>query len=478
MSRIIFIEPKPPNYHIFSKYMTPRLGTFILGNLMKQRGWEVEVFVEDLGEVDWKRIPSADLLGISSITSTAPRAYKIADKAREMGIPVIMGGPHPTFLTDEAMQHADFVIRGEGEYSLMAFIDAWEKDHNFSKVPSLSYKIGEKIIHNPIEHTAPELDPLPFPDFSLYRGKKELTSKGSVIPIQTSRGCPFHCSFCSVTPMFGKRYRFRSVENIIQELRQYKEGNHSIFFYDDNFAARPQQTKDLLRAMIKENFQFEWSAQVRTDVAKDIEMVKLMKEAGCGTVFIGFESINPKSLEELHKSQKVEDIVQAIKILHRHHIHIHGMFILGTDQDNWQSVKKTVRFARKHRLTSVQFMILTPLPGSELYYSLIKENRILFSDWSLYDAHHVVFKPQNFSEAQLQAAQIYGHKKFYSWPERIKKLIIGNIRGFFINLYAHHLNRIWKKKNKTFLKVLAFLKHHRNTNVDITIDYREKVTVP
>jgi radical SAM superfamily enzyme YgiQ (UPF0313 family) len=476
MSKIVFIEPKPPNFHIFSKFMSPRLGTFILGNLMKQRGWEVEIYVEDMGQIDWDRLPSADMVGISSITSTAPRAYKIADKVREMRIPVIMGGPHPTFLTEEALRHADFVIRGEGEHPLMAFIDAWEKTGDFSTVPALSYKQDGNVIHNPTMEVTPDMDNIPFPDFSLFKGKNKILAQGSVVPIQTSRGCPFHCSFCAVTPMFGKRYRFRSVENILQELRQYQEGNHFIFFYDDNFAARPQHTKELLKAIIREKLRFRWSAQVRVDVAKDLELVELMKKAGCHTVFIGFESINPDSLNEIKKSQGIDDIVRAIKVLRKHHIHIHGMFILGLDHDNWETVKKTVRFAKKHRLTSVQFMIMTPLPGSELYYSLKRENRILFKDWSLYDAHHVVFKPINFSEARLQKAQIYGHKKFYSWLERMRKLVVGNVTGFFINLYAHHLNRIWKKKNKTFLKVLKLLKPNRSA--DITIDYREKIILP
>jgi radical SAM superfamily enzyme YgiQ (UPF0313 family) len=476
MNKIVFIEPKPPNFHIFTKFMTPRLGTFILGKLMKQRGWEVEVYIEDMGQMDWSRIPSAHLVGISSITSTAPRAYKIADKVREMGIPVIMGGAHPTFLTEEALGHADFVIRGEGEDPLMAFIDAWEKTGDFAAVPALSYKKNGNVIHNPTMKVSPDLDNIPFPDFSLFKGKNKILAQGSVVPIQTSRGCPFHCSFCAVTPMFGKRYRFRSIENVLRELRQYREGNHFIFFYDDNFAANPKHTKELLTAMIEEKLAFKWSTQVRVDAAKDPELIKMMKKAGCHTVFIGFESVNPESLHELKKSQEVEDIVRAIKIFRKHHIHIHGMFMLGLDQDNWKTVKKTVRFAKKHRLTSGQFMIMTPLPGSELYYSLIKENRILFKDWSLYDAHHVVFRPVNFSEARLQKAQIYSHKKFYSWLQQMRKLVVGNVTGFFINLYARHLNRLWKKKNKTFLKVLKLLKPNRSA--DITIDYREKIILP
>lgn len=475
MRKMVFVEPKPPNLHIFSKFKSPRLGLFILGSMMKKRGWDVEVFIEDIEKLNWDSIRSADMVGISSITSTAPRAYKIADKVRNLGIPVIMGGAHPTFLTDEALEHADFVIRGEGEKPLTAFMDAWENGKDYSSVPNLSYKTSGKTVHNPMGHFVTELDSIPFPDFSLLKGKNEITAEGKTIPIQTSRGCPFDCSFCSVTQMFGRKYRFRSVENIIEELRQYKDGKHFLFFNDDNFAANSKHTKELLHAMIREEFTFKWSTQVRVEVAKDAELIKLMKKAGCHTVFIGFESVNPESLKEVNKHQKVEDIVRAIKTFRKNGIHIHGMFILGLDHDNWKTMKQTVRFALKAQLTSVQFLILTPFPGTELYKQNVSENRILFDDWSLFDGHHVVFKPTNFSVFELQLAQIYSHKKFYSNLERIRKLIKGNITGFIINFYAQHLNRIWKKKNKVFLKVLELLKP--NINADIVIIYREKITL-
>jgi radical SAM superfamily enzyme YgiQ (UPF0313 family) len=476
MSKIMFIEPQPPNLHYFSKFMTPRLGIFILGSIMKKRGWEVELFIEEVEKLDWNRIKSADIVGISSITSTAPRAYKIADKVRDMGIPVIMGGVHPTFLTEEALEHSDFVIRGEGEDPLIAFIDTWEKKGDFSSVPNLSYKNNDKIVHNPVGTPIKDLDNIPSPDFSLFKGKNKKTLRGkTIISIQTSRGCPFQCSFCSVAAMFGRKYRFRSVENIIRELRKYKSEENFVFFYDDNFGANPGQTKELLNEMIREKFKFKWSSQVRVDMAKDTELVKLMKKAGCYTVFIGFESIYPDSLNEMKKNQKIEDIVKAIKIFQDHNIHIHGMFILGFDQDNWETVKKTVQFARRSRLTSIQFSILTPFPGTGLYNKIKMNNRILFDDWSLYDAHHVVFKPANFSISELQYAQIYSHKKFYSTYERIRKLINGDRAGFRINFYGHHLNRVWKKKNKTFLKVLDLLKH--NKKADFVIDYRKKIVL-
>ncbi len=475
MAKIIFIEPKSPNLHIFSIFKLPRLGIFILGNLMRQRGWDVEVYIEDIEPLEWKRLESADMIAISTISSTAPRAYVIADKARANKIPVIMGGAHITFQAEEALEHSDFVIRGEGEKALMQFIDVWESGGDFHTVANLSFKSHGNIIHNPMSPFNPNLDEYPVPDFSLYSGRTDIVSKDKSIPIQTSRGCPFNCSFCSVTPMFGHKYRFRSVENIINELKEYQHQSQDIFFYDDNFAANPKHTRNLLQAMITEKFKFKWSAQVRADITKDPELIKLMKKSGCHTLYIGFESINPLSLKAMKKNQKVEDISRAIQVLQKHHIHIHGMFVLGFDEDNWETIKKTVKFARQSNLTSVQFLILTPLPGTEFFRDMVRQNRIQFNDWSLYDAHHVVFKPNNFSLAELQYAQIYCHKKFYSGPQKLKKLFLGNYIGVLVNIYARHLHRAWKKKNKIFLKTLELLKP--NQIADIIVDYREKISL-
>jgi len=472
MKKMIFIEPKAPNFHIFSQFQIPRLGSFILGTLMKQRGWDVEIIVEEICTINYEKIKFADIISISTITPTAPRAYAIADKIQNLGIPVIMGGPHVTFLPDEALRHADFVIRGEGETALMMFIDTWEKDQDFSRVPNLSYKSNNTNIHNPQTALTKDLDTLPFPDFSLLQGKLKKIAGKRIIPMQTSRGCPFDCSFCSVTGMFGKKYRYRSTENIMQELRLYNSRKNFLFFYDDNFTAHPARAKELLKAMIKEKLKFHWSTQVRVDIAKDIELVRLMKKAGCHTLFIGFESVNPESLKEMKKKQTLREIIKAIKILRKNRIHIHGMFVYGFDSDNWQTVRDTVNFAKKAKLTSTQFLLLTPLPGSELYNTLKAENRIKFDDWSLYDTHHVVFVPRHFSLSELQYAQIFSHKNFYSWFEIIKKLVLGKWVDLSLAYYARHLNISWQRENNTFIKVLELLS--LKSKAILTIDYKEK----
>jgi radical SAM superfamily enzyme YgiQ (UPF0313 family) len=475
MKKIIFIEPKASNLHIFSQYPLPRLGTLILGTIMKRRGWDVDVYVEELRKIDYDRLRTADLVGISTITATAPRAYAIADKAREMGVPVIFGGPHVTFMAEEALDHADFVIRGEGETALIEFVDAWEGDKDYSAISGLSYRHDGQCRHNPVRPFRDKLDTIPFPDFSLLRSDRKRHHSVRTIPVLTSRGCPFDCSFCSVTGMFGKAYRFRSTENILAELRRYDDRRNFIFFYDDNFAANRKRTKELLEGMIREKFKFVWTTQVRADVARDAELIRLMKKARCHTVYIGFESVNARSLQEMKKSQTVEEIARAARVFRKNRINIHGMFVIGFDQDDWASVKDTVKFAKKARLNSSQFLILTPLPGSEFFNKIEAENRIQFRDWALYDAHHAVFRPARFSLFDLQKAQILCHRKFYSLKQTVRKLFAGRWIDLAIAHYARKLNRTWQKKNGTFLRALALLKSKKGAK--ITLDYKEDIAL-
>ena len=471
--KITFIEPKAPNLHIFSMFKLPRLGSLVLGAMMKQRGWQVEIIVEERAKINFAELKKSDLVAISTITSTAPRAYAIADRVREDGGTVIMGGPHVTFLKDEALEHADFVIRGEGEKALMAFIDAWEGGRDYSTISNLSMKTPEGNVHNPQACYVDDLDSIPFADLSLLKGQLQRTAGKTIIPIQLSRGCPFDCSFCSVTGMFGKKYRYRSTDKVLEHLEQFNDRNNFIFFYDDNFAANPRRTKELLRGMIARKFRFQWSTQVRVDIADDPELVDLMKRAGCHTLFIGFESVNPESLREMKKKQSVEDIQRAIRILQKQGIHIHGMFVFGFDSDTPATVKETVKFAKRARLTSVQFLLLTPLPGSELYRKLESEGRIRFYDWSLYDCHHVVFEPSNMSMAQLQKLQIKSHRSFYSSWQILWKIIRAKWVDVALAHYAHKLNQVWQKRNQKFVRVVDLMTPARDSV--IKIEYKQNI---
>lgn len=452
MKKIVLIEPVAAGEHVYSTVRMPRLGLPLLGTNLRDAGYDVSIFVSRGLDLPWPKIMNADLVGISTTTSTSPEAYRMASYLRSHGVPVIIGGIHATFLPDEALDYADYVLRGEADSTFLQLVRVLEEGKQPVDVPGVSYRDGEKIIHNPCPAAAEDVDSLPSPDFSLFKGR----GIGRVVPVMTSRGCPFNCVFCCVTEMFGRRYRYRSRDKILNELSRFK--NRNIFFCDDNFCADSARSKELLRAMLDCNIKFRWwGAQVRVEVAKDQELLDLMRRAGCGTVFVGLESINPDTLESYNKRQSVEDIRECIERFHEHGIRVHGMFIFGSDNDTVQTVRDTVDFALETRIDTVQFMILTPLPGTPLFKQLEEEGRLLTRDWGLYDGHHVVHKPKLLSPYQLQYETIRAYKRFYSLRHVSQNVRLTGVGSALYRMVGFMLVRKFEKHNRWYDQVLKRL---------------------
>ena len=225
ISRITLIEPKNDHLNIFSRFVLPRLGSTLLATILRNRGYAAEALFMSRKEILARGL-EADLVGISTITATATTAYALADHFREKGIPVVFGGPHVTFVPEEALEHGDYCIMGEGETGLPLLIETLNTGGSLSEVPGLAWKDNGVVRKNPVAPPIEDLDGLPFPDLRLLdTGRmKKIGVQGiglPTIPVQTSRGCPFDCTFCSVTGMFGRGYRHRSTSNIIAELRNY-----------------------------------------------------------------------------------------------------------------------------------------------------------------------------------------------------------------------------------------------------------------
>ena len=452
----MLLEPSPTDIHIFSQFALPRLGVVLLGTILRDAGYRVRVMVEDARPFDFQGIVQADLVGISSITPTASRAYAIADQLRERGIPVVMGGPHPTHCTDEALEHADYVVRGEGEIALPALIDALDGRRPLDAVPSLSYHDGEIARHNPLAPLVDDLDRWPDPDLSIVEGfgARGFIRMRTVVPIQTSRGCPHDCSFCSVTTTFGRRMRYRSVERVVAEMARHDLSNTVFFIYDDNFAASPKRVRELMAGFRSLPRKPKWSAQVRADVARDEGLIEEMAEAGCDTVFIGLESVNQGTLASANKRQELTDVVTYLRRIRSRKINVHGMFVFGFDTDGYDTMERSVDFARRHDLTSVQFLILTPLPGSRTHREMVDTGRILMHDWSLYDAHHVCFRPTQVTPAELQRWQTEGHARFYTVNQALRRLLTGRVTIGLLTLYARRINRLWQRDHREYLEAL------------------------
>ncbi len=463
IKKIIGIEPAPPGFHVFSAFKLPRLGLPILGTILRDKGYQVKLFCQDLAPIDWAEVLSADMVMISTITSTTPEAYRIArqvkEKARVLGrdITIVMGGAHVTFMADEALDNcADFVVRGEGEQTILELC-SWLENGNdatsISRISGLSYRIGNRVYHNEKRPHLRDQDSLPTPELSLIKGWKDPV----IFPVLASRGCPFDCTFCSVTKMFGHRYRTRSPEKVLEDIKYYHQlyPRAWMFFYDDNFSADKKRTKRLLELMLENDIHISWTAQSRLDVAKDRDLLELMQKSGCKVLYIGLESVNPQTLLEYNKRQTVEEMEEAIRILHQHKIKTHGMFVLGGEQDDRDTVMQTVKSAIKWKIDTVQMVILTPLPGTPLYDKLVSENRVTSFDWSQYDGHHVVYKPNKMSVWELEfGVMLEAMPKFYSLWQAGKAAVRFKFKNFQYRLYGHWMLIKWKVHNSRYLEEL------------------------
>ena len=453
VEKLVMVEPRAPANHVWSLVRLPRLGLPILGTLAARRGIDVRIFIEEMTPVDFDQVAEADLLCISTITSTAPAAYRLADRARAAGVAVIIGGPHVTFMPDEALEHADWVLRGEGERSFGLFLDMLEGRVNPEEIPGLSFRRDKEIVHNPPASGPVDMDDVPIPDFSLLQSKGKLRFDRGIIPIQTSRGCPHHCRFCSVTPMFGHRLRFASNEHVAEELERRRGFGDGVFFYDDNFCGSPKRAKSLLDHLLTKNvFLPDWVAQVSVRAAKDKELLKLMQRAGCFTVFIGFESVDPDSLKLYHKRQTLDDIRTAIRRFKRHGIWVHGMFVTGSDAEGIETIRSTATFAIEEDIDTIQFLVLTPLPGTEVFREMESTDRLITRDWDRYDTHHAVFQPEGMTAAELEVETMKAMGRVYSARRILGMIAKGKVRRTLFSLYANRQVRRWHKDYRRRLK--------------------------
>ncbi len=398
--RVALIIPKWPEGSIWS-HMVFRFPYLSVTTLAALTPPDIEVVIQD-ENVQELSFAGFDLAAISIMTPLAVRGYEIADRYRSGGTKVVLGGFHATWLPDEAAEHADAVMTGEAD-------TVWQTILADLKNGGLKKRYTPAGIS--------DLTGLP-------PARRDLLKKDGyffVNTLQTTRGCPFDCDFCSVTAFYGNTYRYRPIEEIEQELQTISGGANFIFFVDDNITGNPGHAKKLF-GMLK-RYPFKWLSQTSITFAENPELLKLAQESGCYGMFIGFETLTQEGLNSLNKTfNKAEKYAESIRRIQDHGIGIQGSFIFGYDWDTRASFDTVVDFAERTRLDSTLFTILTPYPGTRVFTRMQEEGRILTTDWSKYDMAHVVYQPKNMTPEELQEGYLQANRRFYSWGSMFRRL--------------------------------------------------------
>jgi len=331
-----------------------------------------------------------DIVGISSLTYAINYAYEIADKFREKGISVVLGGYHASALPDEAKQHADAVVIGEAETSWPQLLKDFEKD----KLKSFYHSgpVNAKLIPNA--------------NRTLQNGISFVSR------VQATRGCPNRCEFCSVGNVETNIFRKRPIENVINEIKSLKSPSFS--FDDSSLTIDLEYTKDLFRQMKSLNKKFSCYGNINL-LNENEDLLKLSKDAGCNTWCVGFESFSQENLDQSNKKNKASSYQESIKKIHKFGLRIKGLFIFGFDGDTTDTFNFTYKKIKNLNIDFAYFSILTPFPGSRLYTRLKKENRINTEDWSKYTSGFVVYEPKNMTSDELYDKTNELTKNFYSF---------------------------------------------------------------
>jgi radical SAM superfamily enzyme YgiQ (UPF0313 family) len=362
---------------------------------------EKRFFDDRLEDIDYDE--STDLVALSVETFTARRAYQIAARYRQKGVPVVMGGFHPTLAPDDSLEHADAIVMGEAE-------NTW---------PQLLSDFSAGTMKPRYERgTRPSLEHR-FPDRSIYRDK----TYQPIALVETARGCRFKCEFCSVTQFFNQSHQQRPVADVVKEVSEL--GRRYIFFTDDNIGVNKERFRELLTSLVP--LKISWAAQVSIDIARDADLLRLMRRSGCVCVLIGFETLNPAVLSQMDKAVNAQGEIyeSACAAFRKHSIGIYGTFIFGYDNDGQESFQKTFEFAKRHGFFFTAFNHLVPFPGTPLYDRLKREGRLLHDKWWLskdYRFGDVAFRVKGMSERQLVEMCYRFRQRFYGPGSIIRRM--------------------------------------------------------
>jgi len=462
IKKITCIQMNSKYPDICYKLTMPDYGISIIGSILAEKGYDVVVFIDHIKPPDWDTISSSDLVCMSTMSAAARRTYCLADKIRsELKIPIIMGGTHATYFVENCLEHCDYVIKCEGDEAIIELIETLSNGGELSIIAGIAYKENGQTVITASRQGPEKFDTIQ--NYKLISGFRKYSwleilrkSRVPLLTVQSSRGCPFHCSFCIVDTMFGK-YRVRSIESIIEDLKDKRQYGKNLLFIDNCFGANIFYTKRLLNRIIQEDFGFNIMVLCRVDIAQHEELLGLMRTAGISALYIGIESIQPETLFAYEKRQTVEKIESAIRQFRSYGFRISGSFVIGADTDSLETIESTVQFAINNDIEVCYFF---PIWGHYMEKklgnkSIIPWHRSIFKGWDYCDGNFVTHFPKLMRPSDLQQAVIDSHRKVYSPQvllESVRRKNWTAVKEKIANLYA------WKFIEKGLKEYIPWLK--------------------
>lgn len=371
---------------------------------------KITIVDEYLEEIDYG--VETDVVALSAKTSCVTRAYDVARQFRARGTRVVLGGIHASLRPDEALEHVDAIVTGEAE-------TLWPEVVRDLAAGELKHRYDARDF--------PPMERIPTPAWAASD-----TSQYLFHQLQTTRGCPFKCKFCSVPDISGQEFRAKAVDQVIREIRALPAargpiaGGKPLYIVDDNFISRSRYAKELLRAMAALHEQRPipaWSAETTLNVASDEEMLDLFVAAGCTTLIIGFESVTEATLNAMDKPVNFcLTFQEAVERIHARGINVVGNFIVGFDTDTRAVFKQTLDFIQRTGILYPFFSILTPMPGTSLFDEMKAAGRLDHERWELYDTRHVVFEPKNMRRDELMDGYVWLYEQAYGTDRLFERL--------------------------------------------------------
>jgi radical SAM superfamily enzyme YgiQ (UPF0313 family) len=463
IEKVAFISAELPYWNLVTHAVFPEYGMPLVATIVRNAGYDVRMFVEHIGPIQWDQVLESDVVCFHAFSSTMPKTIEYINKvkAARPEMPIIIGGTHASVMVRDTLQYCDLVVRKEGDVTLPEVLDRWKNDEDLSGVLGISYWDHGTVKNNPDRPFVQEFETIP--DLELIHGYlnwpkwkllKQLKMRWQVL--QTTRGCPYDCSFCIAPRELGRGYRLRSIDSVIADIKYQQKlvGTKYFFMVDNHFTVNRERTKELLNRIIEEKIDWYGICFTRMEVARDEELLALLKKAQVNTLYMGLESFDDRVLKLLNKAQTSEGLKKSLQRIKAHKLRVLGSFVLGSDADTVGSIRATIDAAIE---ADVDYVALFPLSGyPETNAPTIPLKRFFMPTWDRLDGTFVIFLPKNMKPSTLQREVNQAYLKFYG-PRQIMRRFLerdfgGGLKRMAYWYWAWEIRRStskWAKYLKT-----------------------------